>query len=563
MAEATATDTANDTTVTAETLTAPRQPAWHRINGVNRYNTADAPPVSSLTQVYQDLDLDFNVTNEPLYVKVNDTFFPYEGKTAIVREGIYNDGLDEQGQRTWKRAPEVYGLTGKRYRPLINRDIAQLLNPLLSTLELDAVAPLANGRDLLTVFKAEDFEINGEPMQEYVWVHESKSGADAMTFRIVPMRLYCTNQLVTGLKGASFNAGIKHGDNVHGDVAFHINVFDLLAQARKRLRTSFEELAKVNLTSEQVIEAIERIFPNPILPDKLRILQTIAQTSEVTDGDFDAHLRERLDENQVQSLANAQYEYENAMQRLPVQRNDALMLVERFNDLHSNLANTPWGVYNAVTEMMDHGGQDRGDAMARSAMFGDRANTKVRAFGVATSFTDGTWDNDGEYRAGLLKTGRTYSPRAVSSPRGTRTPRPGRPEPTAEELQAAELARENARLERGAARYNAAVTEGKREPTLDAEGIVVLWTAASYQAHEVQVATDRETRQQEALARTQALVQRKNMSIQERINLRNKQIEERRAKRNSALSEEADTNAEAGQIEAGTTAEVDPEAVDD
>ena len=51
-----------------------------------------------------------------------------------------------------------------------------------------------------------------------------------------------------------------------------------------------------------------------------------------------------------------------------------------FNDEFPKLANTSWGVYNAIVETEDY---RRGHDSSATALFGSRAESKARAFNKA------------------------------------------------------------------------------------------------------------------------------------------------------------------------------------
>ena len=60
-----------------------------------------------------------------------------------------------------------------------------------------------------------------------------------------------------------------------------------------------------------------------------------------------------------------------------------------FNQQFGHFANTPWAVYNSVVEAEDYrrGHNGNNDAPASStALFGDRAKTKARAFSKALEY---------------------------------------------------------------------------------------------------------------------------------------------------------------------------------
>ena len=73
-------------------------------------------------------------------------------------------------------------------------------------------------------------------------------------------------------------------------------------------------------------------------------------------------------------------EYDKRVERVEKIRAGALERFHVFNDEYPRLANTPWAMWQAVVETEDY---RRGHADSATALFGQRANTKARAFKTA------------------------------------------------------------------------------------------------------------------------------------------------------------------------------------
>jgi len=73
-------------------------------------------------------------------------------------------------------------------------------------------------------------------------------------------------------------------------------------------------------------------------------------------------------------------EYDKRVERVEKIRAGALERFDVFNDEYPRLANTPWAMWQAVVETEDY---RRGHADSATALFGQRANTKARAFKTA------------------------------------------------------------------------------------------------------------------------------------------------------------------------------------
>ena len=76
-------------------------------------------------------------------------------------------------------------------------------------------------------------------------------------------------------------------------------------------------------------------------------------------------------------------EFEKRQARVTRIRDNAQERVDIFNQEFTSLANTPWAVYNAIVETEDY---RRGWDGSGTALFGQRAEAKARAFNKALSY---------------------------------------------------------------------------------------------------------------------------------------------------------------------------------
>lgn len=347
----------------------PRTLAWEQLKGVHLFKT-EKP--TSMTEAFQDLGLDFEITTAPMFTHINGKSIAVKERRAIIHSGT----------------EEVFGTTGTGYSPIQNMEIAQLLNPLLQKWELTAVANGENGRNLFVVFKGDLVEINGEPLQDYFWVVDSKDGKRAIRFQFSPNRLYCTNQLVTGFRSASFSANVHHNEGVGAEASFTVNVFQMLEVARKEVHQTFEAMGKTILTPDQIEAFIRTTIPDPVVPSRVQTLHALAAAKQSAGENIDDAIKELLPSGQMRLLDQSQVLYDLAVESTPIIRGDLAQLITRFNDEHPALANTAWAGYQAAAEYWDFSGRDKGDASQRSLLFGDRAKHKEIAFAAAFKQTN-------------------------------------------------------------------------------------------------------------------------------------------------------------------------------
>jgi hypothetical protein len=497
-----------------ELFSGPREVAWRRIEGVRTF--ADKQP-KSVSAAFEEAGLNFEVGMEPMYVRLDGEMIPVPDRNAIVRRGV---------------SPRVWGVTGNKYKPLQNAEIAHLLNPLLEEWELDALAARNGGAEIMTVFKTNALEVNGEPLQEYVWFKETRNGKTALEVSISQVRLFCTNQFISGMRGSSFNASVKHGAGVESDVSFQVSVIKLLNQARKKLLRSYEAMGQRILTNEEIVECITRIYPDANIPGRVRTLTALAGAAEDAGGTLDDMIRDTFTQEQIEGVADSQYDYEREQSKIPILRQDLSTLIEKFNDEHSRLANTSWAVFNAATELADWGGSERGDSAARSALFGKRADVKIRAFNISMNTVSPDWDK-------IV---------AVAAPIAPRTRRQLRTAPTRTVEEEAALYRESMlrKYQVQVDRERESIETGMKEQPVDEHGNPVpLRTAQQRWDEDEALKRERTIKIAENLARAKQAAEEANLSIEERIALRRQRNAEAAAARREAILAKAAHTGEA------------------
>lgn len=430
---------AQDTTTLGALFHEPRDVGWHSFKGARQFGGEPGGP--NVSQALVDMDLDFTVETAPMFTVIDGVTLPVPGKNAIVRTG---------------NRPMIYGTTGASYGALQNMQVGEMLDPLVAKYPLDTIASAGDGRDLLVVLKGDPVEVNGDQLQEFIYFLDSKDGLRSVQCAITDVRLWCTNQLITGLKAASFQAQVKHTEGVAGTMGYHLQIMQLLEIARRQLHQSFEAMGTKRLTTDELKVLLARVFPDPVIPKRVQLLHTLATVTAQADGTLDEEFRNSLEPEQLAATDAAQVNYEALVRQVPILRKDAMTLYEKFGDEHTAYGGTGWAFFNAIVEMADfRGNRGTPEAIARSALFGDRAREKERAFVNTMDLVDPSWNKSVHMAEALANS---------SSARRTAA------------MQLREQARQAAavqREQRAAEKYAEDVASGKIKQRLDAEGNVL------------------------------------------------------------------------------------------
>lgn len=306
-----------------------REHAWHRLGTV--VDTA----MDAQTALREAHLAGWNVRKEPLEVpQIGGPALEVPGKWATVRTNPVNG-----------RA-QALGVVGDQYTPVQNEDHVDLLDTLvdMSGAHFETAGALRGGREVFVTMKLPDSLVldgpGGEDVTDlYIAGFNSHDGTSAFQLAVTPVRVVCANMQTAALAVARSTFSIRHTAGVRASIG----------EARAALGLAFKYVAEFEDEARRMIERqVER--------DTAREL--LAQVFAVEDAPTERVERSRL------------AHVDGALAMLDSPSNAAI-------------AGTRYGVYNAVTEYVDHGWPVRGGGVGVSAerqVRGDFARLKSSAF---------------------------------------------------------------------------------------------------------------------------------------------------------------------------------------
>ena len=143
-----------------------------------------------------------------------------------------------------------------------------------------------------------------------------------------------------------------------------------MLQSKERVIPVMNSLAQYRIDKEEAKSIINSAYPDASKPRRLTLSQ------DITPDDVSRDVWTSI----LNDKSYYQDEYTKRVDRINAIRNGAWDRYEFFNDKNPNLANTPWGAWQAVVETEDF---RRGHSNSATAIFGMRAEAKSRAFKTA------------------------------------------------------------------------------------------------------------------------------------------------------------------------------------
>lgn len=334
-----------------------REPAWH---GLGTVFTENISPVEAVHQA----DMAFNITTEPLLVELGGVYTSY-GKVAIVREPTDDD--DQY---------RVFGEAKEGYTFLQNVEIAELLEPIAKLWPVETIGALHNGATMFLTLDAGEREIMGDLIKLFFMISDTRDGLTAFGIDFTPVRAVCANTLMMGKEAAVVSAKLRHTESIREEVEWRVEILEKMHQVMEKGIGHFETMAQAALTPRQITEIIKQAYPYPRTPRKVQIAEQLSEDEMARVSGL------------LEAVKLAERDFETAKARADERRTAVRELLGTFNEDNPQVADTAWATYNAIVEMEDYREKGSNEDPLVSALFGDRARVKQRAFGQALKYAE-------------------------------------------------------------------------------------------------------------------------------------------------------------------------------
>ena len=329
-----------------------REPAWHGLGTVFDGQVTAEEAVESAGCAFQ-------VNKQPLFYYDGSDYHRVEERVALVRE------------QTTDAAPAVFGLVTENYQVVQNTDIARIISPLAAEWPIETVGALGDGETIFFTLDAGGSEIAGDEIRRFFLVTDTKTGGGSLKVAFTPVRVVCQNTLTTSLRQASATLTITHLHDPAAELELASAVVKAANLAQAKVEAALTALASINVDEEAIKQILHAAYP---LPKESRYLAFREIAEEIDSVGLSTR------------VAAAEERLTYYTSRVEAFREGATELYRKFCDEHSELAYTPWAIYNAIVESEDW--RRGAESVSESLLFGARAKTKARAFDAALVFVN-------------------------------------------------------------------------------------------------------------------------------------------------------------------------------
>ena len=329
-----------------------RQPAWHRIGTVM---DTDA----TVSEAMKYVDVDFEIYTTPTYISLPDGTQVTTDHNAIVREPTTDDPQHR-----------ILSVVGGDWTPIQMRDLANFLDPISEKYPVETLGALGHGEKIFLTLDAGEAAIAGEHHKLYYLITDHRDGLGALTIAFTPVRVVCQNTLTTGLNQAKVSVSLSHNKMIKADTQWYTQIFNSMLSSQDTVVAQMNQLAEFDLEDGEANKILNSAYPKASPPRRLSL------SNGITEDDVPRETWLKI----LNDTKHLRDEYDKRVERVDKIRAGALERFHAFNDEYPRLANTPWAMWQAVVETEDY---RRGHKDSATHIFGQRANTKARAFKTA------------------------------------------------------------------------------------------------------------------------------------------------------------------------------------
>ena len=253
----------------------------------------------------------------------------------------------------------VFGVVGEKYTLLTPQDICSIYDEQVSK-PIETIGALGAGETFFLSTQLPTLDVKGDEMENYLLISNPMTGLMSAEIRVTPVRVVCQNTLIASDRMATQKLKIVHDKTAKQRMAEWLReTYSVAETTAKVLKDLFEVMASTRVKSADADKLFEASYPKPPAPKK-----------NATDKIYEQRVR-WWDEN---------------VKLVERRREGAKTLFEGMGTGMDTKAakGTLWGAYNAVVETEDYRRGRGDDQVGASAVFGERAATKKRAFSYAT-----------------------------------------------------------------------------------------------------------------------------------------------------------------------------------
>lgn len=348
-----------------------RVPAWHHLGIIK----PDGQQITA-SQAFVEGRMNFRYHTLPIGATLpNGTFIPTTDDYAVYREPTEDDP-------DWRNL----GIVSKGYSYLQNDELAAGIDAIAEKTgwKFETAGALGVGETVFVCLKTGKHSILGDEVDSYFLVSDGKAANRALRISVTPVRVVCQNTLLASDSNSSLAITIPHAAGVENEFSFWLNMISTLERSQTETFEDLRIMGSVRIDDDEARIIMRDAFPLPMQNQRVKLSKALPTMEGIS---------KKVVKEANDALSRAVVSYEYNVNQSNKWTESAFELYQKFNDgaeqggkmsaaALSALAGTPYAALQAVTELCDWGGTNRG-SVASATLFGARAAQKSRAWASA------------------------------------------------------------------------------------------------------------------------------------------------------------------------------------
>ena len=319
----------------------------HNLFG-DRFGDARKPAWHDLGQVFGE-----KISAMKAYKKLG----TYEVRLApVFADGIpLNRNAILRNPTTDDPETRVFGVVGTDYTLLTPEDVCTIFDERVGQ-PIETIGALGYGETFFLSTQLPTLDVKGDEVENYLLVSNPMTGLQSAEIRVTPVRVVCQNTLIASDRMATQKLKIVHDNTAKERMGDWLQeVYEEAETTAKVLRDLFQVMASTRVKDAEARKLFEYAYPVPNKPNM----------------------------NAPHSVREQRLKWWDENVQLMERRREGAK--ELFQGLGTGMdtpaaKGTLWGAYNAVVECEDYRRGRNEDQVSASALFGERAASKKKAF---------------------------------------------------------------------------------------------------------------------------------------------------------------------------------------
>lgn len=257
----------------------------------------------------------------------------------------------------------VFGVVSDDYRLVTPDEFVELCDTRVRK-PVETMLALKTGKQLIVSYKLPKFDVRGDEIENFLMAWSMMDGSTASGANTSSVRTVCHNTFQASLSASTQRRSFAHDGWILQRMGRWLEDVVQRAEANlPQLAEAYDAMAGYSLTRSR-----------PESPREIKHVLTTAYPSPVA---YEADPLLTVEQNQERTKRR-----ESEIRVVDERRVQALELFKGAGTGMKNRAawGTAWGLYQAVVELEDWKGGSKGSGLSHSVLFGERAETKDRAF---------------------------------------------------------------------------------------------------------------------------------------------------------------------------------------